>query len=138
MNKAFFDTNIIVYAFVQNDFSRSRKAREILENYAVADLAVISTNVLNETFYTAVRKHKFSRADARKVVHHLSCLKHVVVPNVEDVLIANDIAVETQFTIYDALMIASAKFAGCDRIYTEDLTHNQIVRGIRIINPFFE
>jgi len=138
MTKAFFDTNVIIYAFVENDLLRSQVSRDLMESYAMNDHAVISTNVLNETFFAAVRKHKFSREDARAVVQRLSVLRHVVVPSVAVVLQANDIAVETQFTIYDALMIAAAKSAGCDRIYTEDLTHNQVVQGIKIINPFLE
>jgi len=25
---------------------------------------------------------------------------------------------------------------GCDRVYTEDLTHGQVVDGLAIVNPF--
>lgn len=42
-----------------------------------------------------------------------------------------------QFQIFDALIVASALELGCERLYTEDLQHGQLIEGrLRIIDPF--
>jgi predicted nucleic acid-binding protein len=38
--------------------------------------------------------------------------------------------------IYDACIIASAALAGCGTLYTEDMSHGQVIEGVRIVNPF--
>ncbi len=135
--RAFFDTNIVIYSFVQNDGTKSDIARRTLQRWQDDGGAVISTQVLNETFYNAIRKHKFTREAARDVLVAL-CELPVVELTTDLVKKAADVAVETQLTIYDTLMIVAAGSAGCDRIFTEDLNHGQIVRGVRIVNPFRE
>ncbi|WP_428995649.1 PIN domain-containing protein [Lamprobacter modestohalophilus] len=42
------------------------------------------------------------------------------------------------FSLWDALIVASALEAGCALLYTEDLQHGQwIEQTLRIENPFF-
>ncbi|MGH3870407.1 MAG: hypothetical protein ACRDSR_02665 [Pseudonocardiaceae bacterium] len=36
----------------------------------------------------------------------------------------------------DALVIESARQAGCRRILTEDLSHGQVIRDVVVENPF--
>jgi len=36
---------------------------------------------------------------------------------------------------YDALVLASAQAAGCTVLYTEDMNTNEVVDGVRIVNP---
>jgi predicted nucleic acid-binding protein len=39
---------------------------------------------------------------------------------------------------FDSLIIAAALSAGCDRLYSEDLQHGQLIEGLTIVNPFLE
>jgi predicted nucleic acid-binding protein len=41
-----------------------------------------------------------------------------------------------RFSFYDALVVASAKRAGCEILYTEDLQHGQDVGGVVVVDPF--
>src|SRR5207247_8034709 len=41
-----------------------------------------------------------------------------------------------RFNYWDCAIVAAARASGCDTVFTEDLTHGQIVEGVRIINPF--
>ncbi len=41
-----------------------------------------------------------------------------------------------QYHFYDALIIAAALEAGCERLYSEDLSHGQMIGALRIENPF--
>jgi predicted nucleic acid-binding protein len=40
------------------------------------------------------------------------------------------------FSFWDSAIVASALALGCDRLYTEDLAHGQVVDGLAIIDPF--
>ena len=40
------------------------------------------------------------------------------------------------FSFWDSAILAAARTLGCDRVYTEDLAHGQVVEGLTIIDPF--
>ena len=48
---------------------------------------------------------------------------------------AIDCSIINRLSFWDALIIAAAESAKCERLWTEDLNHGQIVRGVRIENP---
>ncbi len=40
------------------------------------------------------------------------------------------------FSFYDALIVASARIAGCDTLFTEDMQHGRVVENVlTIVNP---
>jgi predicted nucleic acid-binding protein len=41
-----------------------------------------------------------------------------------------------RISLRDALIIAAASRAGCERVLSEDLNASQVIRGVRIENPF--
>jgi predicted nucleic acid-binding protein len=41
-----------------------------------------------------------------------------------------------RFSFWDSAIVAAALALGCDRVYTEDLTHGQIVEGLAVVDPF--
>lgn len=47
-----------------------------------------------------------------------------------------DISDRWKYSFYDSLIIASAIISGCEKLYTEDLHHGQVIEGVEIINPF--
>jgi predicted nucleic acid-binding protein len=40
------------------------------------------------------------------------------------------------FSFWDSAILAAARTLGCDRVYTEDLTHRQVADGLTIVDPF--
>jgi predicted nucleic acid-binding protein len=40
------------------------------------------------------------------------------------------------YSFYDSLIIAAAVQAGCATVYSEDMQHDQLMAGMRIVNPF--
>lgn len=43
------------------------------------------------------------------------------------------------FSYYDSLIVASALESECEVLYSEDLSHNQVINGVlRIVNPFIK
>ena len=41
-----------------------------------------------------------------------------------------------RFSFYDSLIVAAALEAGCTRLYSEDLQHDQQIQQLTILNPF--
>lgn len=133
--RTFADTNIWVYAADPTDPLKQRIAREC----TTADAAsmVVSVQVMGELYVTLVRKatSPMDRRAARAIVECLSRL-HVVPLEASDVLHALELTATAQLSYWDALIVAAASRARCDRILTEDLAHGTTIDGVRIENPF--
>jgi predicted nucleic acid-binding protein len=48
---------------------------------------------------------------------------------------AIDCSIINRLSFWDALIVVSAEIAQCETLWTEDLNHGQIIRGVRIENP---
>lgn len=57
----------------------------------------------------------------------------IITPELIEVAI--DIQISNKLSFWDSMIIASAEQAKCNLLWTEDLNHGQVVRGVRIINP---
>lgn len=60
-----------------------------------------------------------------------------VVPT-EERLVADGLrlSVDSSISHWDALIVVAAVRAGCETLLTEDLSHGQVIEGIRIVDPF--
>ena len=129
--EAFFDTNIVVYAFVESD-ARSAAAERIL-----SEGGVVNVQVLNEFVNVALRKHALSWADIHGAIASIRALCGQPNPLTSAAHEAGiEIAERHHYHIYDAMIIAAALDAGCRTLYSEDLADGQTIRGVRIVNPF--
>ena len=128
----FFDTNVIVYAFL--DIARRERALDL-----IAAGGVISAQVLNE--FTNVARHKRERdwTEIERAVSVIRARFPDVMPLTADThASALDLARDHGLSFYDALIVAAALEAGCDTLYTEDMQHGRSLGGLTIINPFHE
>jgi predicted nucleic acid-binding protein len=130
--KAFFDTNVLVYAIVEND-RRKLRALELL-----AAGGTISVQVLNEFVSVVRRKVKMPWDDLRATLQWIRLLCPDTVPiTVETHAEAVRIAEQYGYRIYDSLIVASALQAKCAILYSEDLQDGQVIdRRLTIQNPF--
>jgi predicted nucleic acid-binding protein len=131
----FLDTNVAVYAHDQGAGNKRVRALEILADPAIE--LVVSTQVLAEFYWATTRKLRpaLSPADATKATRLLAGLP-VVRTDRDLVLAAITSAAQFKLSLWDALIIEAAASAGCEVLLTEDLSHGQTVRGVRIVNPF--
>jgi predicted nucleic acid-binding protein len=60
----------------------------------------------------------------------------VVLLDVPLVRQAIDTSRAATISLWDALVVEAARYAKCERILTEDLSHGQTIRGIAVHNPF--
>ncbi|HEY2078088.1 MAG TPA: PIN domain-containing protein [Streptosporangiaceae bacterium] len=135
--RSFVDTNVVVYAADENPADRAKHDAAVKLLADQAENLVLSTQVLQE-FYHAVTRKLAKPLDAKRAAAAARALTKLdVVGSDADLVIA---AIETsqsaQISIWDALIVAAASLAQCERILTEDLADGQIIRGVRIENPF--
>ncbi len=127
----FFDTNVLIYAFREDDL-RSQTARNLL-----GEGGVTGVQVLNEFVAVARRKLGF---DWREVLESLGAIRVLcrsVIPlTLETHKQAVDIAQRYGYHFFDALVIAAALEAGSSTLYTEDMQDGQRIETLRIRNPF--
>jgi predicted nucleic acid-binding protein len=128
---SFFDTNVLIYA-VGPDPHFADLAWAPLERGGV-----ISAQVLNEFVAVSRAKMKRSWPEIRSALDDFLSLDLTVVPlTVLSHAAAVEIASRHDIHIYDATIVACALEAGCDTLWTEDLTDGQRFGGLTVRNPF--
>ena len=134
-DKAFVDTNVFVYAVDAGSPGKRVRAQSLLAD--LADSIVISTQVLLEFYVTATRKlaKPLSPEDAERRVHELSGTDVV---EITAPLVRTAIALsrEHRLSLWDAMIVASARARGCRRLFSEDLQHGRQFGSVRVENPF--
>lgn len=127
---AFFDSNILIYAF-------STDIRRAPALAAIAGGGVISAQVLNE-FTNVLRKtQKQDWPVIEAAVQSVRFRFPDIVPLTSDThAAALGLARDHSVAFYDALILASAIEAGCDTLYSEDMQHGRSIGGLAIVNPF--
>lgn len=135
MSKIFLDTNILVYAIDPRDPLKHKKARTRLKDCTTHHEGVISTQVLQEFYVTCTKKLGLATLETKELLQFFS---HFQTTLVTPAIIENaiDCSVLHQLSFWDSLIISSAETAKCTEIWTEDLSHNQVIRSVKIVNPF--
>jgi predicted nucleic acid-binding protein len=129
---AFFDTNVFVYAIVQDD-PRSEKAEEL-----IAEGGMVSVQVLNEFVDVVRRKARMPWNEVRFAIENIKALCPNPLPITTDThREAVAIAERSGYRIYDALIVAAALEARCTILYSEDMQDGQVIdKSLTIRNPF--
>ena len=137
--RAFFDTNVLVYAFDSSAPEKQDRALNLFDALASKGDAVLSTQVLQEFFVVTTRKlaTPLSSERAEEIVRQFAQLPTVII-DPDLILQAVRFTRAHQVTFWDALVVAAAKFGGATELLTEDLQHGQTIEGVRIVNPFIE
>ena len=133
--RSFFDTNVLVYADDKAAPAKQRRAIELVAEHRMARTGVVSLQVLQEYFVTVTRKLRVDAGIARRKVELLAEFD-VAVPNLTDILAAIDLHRLHGFSFWDALVLHSAKQAGCNILFTEDMQQARKIGGVEIVNPF--
>jgi predicted nucleic acid-binding protein len=133
--RTFFDTNILIYADDKDEPVKRRRSVNLVEEHRRARTGVVSPQVLQEYFVTATRKLRLDPAIARRKVELLSEFD-VSFPEISDILAAIDLHRLHDFSFWDALILRTAKQAGCSILLSEDMQAGREVDGLRIVNPF--
>jgi len=134
-DKVFLDTNIIIYAYSDDEPEKQERANMILEEYE--SQITISTQVINELSNNLFRKFKLDAEAVEAVVLELDNNFPIVDFNLQTQLKAIKIKERYKLQFYDSMILATALENGCNIIYSEDMQNGQIIENqLTIINPF--
>ena len=134
MSKVFLDTNILVYSLDQADAAKKAKCRELIRSLTAENRGVISTQVMQEFYVAATGKLGADPLLTKDILRSLERFETVLVsPSL--IKEAIDCSIINRLSFWDALIIVSAESARCETLWTDDLNHGQIIRGVRIENP---
>ncbi len=135
-DKIFIDTNILVYMQSGLDPSKTKISRQLFEKSSSENLIVISTQILQEFYITMTRKFGHDPITIKKLLSLFTGFE-IVSNNTSTIFDAIDISVLHQLSFWDGLVISAAMMGNCNIIYSEDLNHGQVIRGVEIVNPFY-
>src|SRR5258708_19050083 len=133
--RAFFDTNVLVYAAVGagKGEPKRKRAMELVESMDFGT----SAQVLQEFFVTVVRKasRPLSAAQALEWIEQWTAFPcQTIDPQL--VRIAIEKAERFAISYWDAAILAAAEALGTETVYSEDLSHGQKYERVRVVNPF--
>ena len=133
----FVDTNVLVHARDAAERTKQPKAQAWLEHLWRTRSGRLSQQVLSEFYVTVTRKLDpgLPPADARADIRDLTAWRPVVIDtDVTEAAWALEDAHSLSF--WDALIVAAAQAARCDRLLTEDLTDGENYGGVTVVDPF--
>jgi predicted nucleic acid-binding protein len=133
--RSFFDTNVLIYADDEAAPAKQRRALDLVAEHRRAGTGVVSLQILQEYFVTITRKLGVDQRIARRKVELLAEFD-VAATDMTDILAAIDLHFLHGFSFWDALVMRSAKQAGCSVLLTEDMQETREIDGVRIVNPF--
>jgi predicted nucleic acid-binding protein len=135
MPKVFLDTNVLVYAADNADVWKRERARELLRSQSSENEVFISTQVLQEYFVSITKKLGIEALTAKELLRSFERFSTVVIePRI--ISEAIDISILHRLSFWDSLILAAADSIHCEILFSEDFSNGQIVRGVKIKNPF--
>ena len=130
MSAEFADTNVVLYLL--DDGPQADRTERIL-----GQGPRISVQVLNESLVNCRRKAGLGWEEAAAFLEGVRALCPVEDLTVQTHDVGRALAERYGFSIYDAMIVASALVAGCTTLWSEDMQDGLLVEDqLRIVNPF--
>ena len=133
MSTGFIDSNIWLYAFIEDDVAKSIAARQLLQTIE----PIVSTQVINEVCVNLLKRRVFTEEQVRILIDSFY-EKYQVVELTQEVLVrASGLRERYSLSFWDSLIIASTLTAGVATLYSEDMQHDLTIDNkVQIRNPF--
>ena len=134
----FVDTNVLLYAAssLPEDADKRSRARALLVE---PDLAV-SVQVLQEFYHQATRPTRPGRLSHDDALEFIEPFLSMRVQAVTLDVFQAGVSISRRFRLsyWDGAILAAARAAGCDAVYSEDMSSDQDYDGLRVVDPFAE
>lgn len=134
MTRVALDSNILVYAELEPETAKGRRAADVI--LRAASDGVIPVQVLGEFLRVVQRRVPAALAEAVKqtAIYQGAFLTPATT---EDVLnMAARYAAVHQLQLWDGVVCAASAKAGASVLLTEDLQDGRSLDGLRLLNPF--
>ncbi len=132
------DTNVLVYAFDQNDTQRQDRAIGLLQQLELSGTGRLSVQSLAEFFSASTRRLRppLTPAEALDQLERLSSAFPVLDLTTQVVLEAARGVRDHQLAYWDAQLWAIARLNQVAVVFSEDFGSGMSLEGVRFINPF--
>ncbi len=135
LDKAFLDTNILIYAYSEDEPKKQSIALELIDSFD--NSVIISKQVINELSNILLKKFKLASDQVENVLLEVDNVLQIVDFDLTTQIKALKLKDRYQFQYYDALIVATALENNCTIVYSEDMQHEMLIDGsLKIINPF--
>jgi predicted nucleic acid-binding protein len=138
MPPVLIDTNVLVYAFDQNDVERQERALSLLEEVEREGAGILSVQALAEFFAASTRRlhPPLSPAQALDHIDRLSRAFRVLPLTPQVVLEAGRGVRDHRLNYWDAQVWAVARLNQIVMVLSEDFSSGAVLEGVRFVNPF--
>ena len=134
-SRSFIDTNVLVYAEATDEPIKQLAAFALLKRLYENNEGVLSTQVLQEYCNVALKKLKLPITHIRAQLDLYEQFEVVqVTPAI--IRVGLDLQQIRSISFFDSIILASAHAAGCNVIWSEDMSTGEVINGVRISNPF--
>jgi predicted nucleic acid-binding protein len=133
--RASVDTNILIYAFGLNDRIRHGIAVDVMKSLALRN-GVMPAQALAEFHRVATAKYRRSAIEVEEQIQLWSDVFDIAPTSASTIAIAADLVTRHGLQIFDAIIIAASAQSGCRVLFSEDMQHEAVFNGVRILNPF--
>jgi predicted nucleic acid-binding protein len=136
--KVFVDSNILIYAHDLDAGPKQERAAKWFRELWETHTGRLSTQVLQEFYVNVTQKIRrpLRKSVAREVVRNYSTWVESPI-TAATVIRASEIGENWRLSFWDGMIVAAAEQDQAVELLTEDLTHGQVIAGIKIVNPFF-
>ncbi len=136
-DKAFFDTNVLVYAFDKSEQEKNAISKNLIHNFGRDGNLVLSTQVLQEFYVTLTRvgKELLTQEEAGEIVNDFAEFPLIQVD--KDIISrAMKRHQSKAFSFWDAMIVEAALASGCSQLLSEDMQDGLVIGSLVIRNPF--
>lgn len=135
--KAFFDTNVLVYAFDKNEPEKQAIAKRLIGQFGSDGQLIVSTQVLQELYVTLSKMGK-QALPAEEVEEIVNDFAEYPLVQVDKMIIACAMKRHQSkaFSFWDSLIVEAALQANCQILFSEDMQDGQQIGQLVIRNPF--
>jgi predicted nucleic acid-binding protein len=131
------DSNILVYAFDASNLEKQSRAVAVLESLRAGGRAGLSVQALGEFYNAATRRIPvpLTALEAEQSVQAFAAAFPTFETTVEAVVEGARAVRQYKLSTWDAVTWAVCRLSGGTYLLSEDLGHNQVIEGVRILNP---
>ena len=136
--KFFLDTNIFVYSLDSTAPSKARKATALIRDGIESRCGIVSYQVVQEFFNVAFARFTRPMPPFTAEEYLATVFRPLLAVHSSPALFVSALQFYHQHRLswYDCLIVAAAREADCELLYSEDLQHERHFDGLRIENPF--
>jgi predicted nucleic acid-binding protein len=133
-DRAFLDTNILIYAYSYDEVMKRRKVLDIFKKYD----CYTSTQNLNEFSNVCLKKLSMPVSLIQNAIDEIKDACFVSQVDIDIIKQALTLCDKYCYSYYDSLVVSSALNSNCKYLITEDMSNNQLIENKLLITNIFK